>query len=140
MKSSEITIAWKYLEKGHCAFKTSATSPKKTRCNHLFTVTGEHKFTDCPLVQPKYFAFQQQETMVYLIEKHPSKSPAAMWGFTELPSDREKARKEVEKAIKDLDKDLAAATWRKFEQQFNMADLIRESEKLKEEEEIDKVD
>ncbi len=133
MKSSELTIAWKYLEKGHCAFKTSSTSPVKKRCTHLFTVTGEHKFTDCPLVQPKYFAFQQQESLVYLIEKTPTKSPAAMWGFTELPGDREEARKNVEKLIKDVDKDLVNAIWRKFEQQYDMADLIRESEKLKEE-------
>ncbi|MHA2073825.1 MAG: 60S ribosomal protein L28, partial [Candidatus Hodarchaeales archaeon] len=122
-------------DKGHCAFKTSSTSPAKTRCNHLFTVTGEHKFTDCPLVQPKYFAFQQQESLVYLIEKSPSKSPAAMWGFTELPDDREKARKKVEKIIKDLNKELVQAILRKFEQQFDMADLIKESEKLKEEDE-----
>ena len=56
-----------------------------------------------------------------------------MWGFTELPSDREEARKNVEKMIKDVDKDLVNAIWRKFEQQYDMADLIRESEKLKEE-------
>ncbi len=135
MESSELNIAWKYLDKGHCAFKSTSTSPNKTHCNHLFTVTGEHKFTDCPLVQPKYFAFQQQETRVYLIEKTPTKSPAAMWGFTELPENRDKARKKVEKTIKDLNKDLQEAIFRKFEQQFDVADLIKESEKLKEDEE-----
>jgi hypothetical protein len=140
MESSELTIAWKYLDKGHCAFKSASTTPYKARCNHLFTVTGEHRFTDCPLVQPKYFAFQQQETRVYLIEKNPTKSPAAMWGFTELPENRDKARKNVEKIIKDLNKDLQAAIIRKFEQQFDVADLIKESEKLKEDEEESVID
>ena len=135
MKSSELTNAWKYLNKGHCAFKSVSTSPQKVRCNHLFTVTGEHKYTDCPLIQPKYFGFQQQESLVYLIEKNPSASPASMWGFTELPDKRDKAQKKVENLIKDLPEDLRAAIIRKFEQQFSMAELIKEADKLKEDEE-----
>ncbi|MFX0052005.1 MAG: 60S ribosomal protein L28 [Candidatus Hodarchaeota archaeon] len=133
MVSSEIITAWRYLDRGHCAFKSAATSPTKMRCNHLFTVTGTHQFTDCPLIQPKYFAFQQQERLVYLIEKNPEAAPAAMWGFTELPDDREKARKVVERKIKDLNDSLKVAIRHKFEQQFDLADVIKTSEELADE-------
>ncbi|MHA2220229.1 MAG: hypothetical protein ACXACY_30490 [Candidatus Hodarchaeales archaeon] len=109
MKTNLIT-AWRYLDNGHCAFKTAATSPEKVRCSHLFTVTGEHKLSDCPLIQPGFYSFQQQEGTVYIIEKNPEAAPASMWGFT-------------------------TSVWRKFEQQFDMADLIRASEKLKEDDE-----
>ena len=56
-----------------------------------------------------------------------------MWGFTELPLDRAEAKKIVQKKIKGLNEDLIAAIWRKFEQQYDMADLIRSSEELREE-------
>jgi hypothetical protein len=133
METSELITAWRYLDRGHCAFKSAATSPHKIRCNHLFTITGAHKFTDCPLIQPKFFAFQLQEKIVYLIEKNPKAAPVAMWGFTELPDDREKARKVVEKKIKDLNDDLKAAVLRRFEQQFDITDVIKTSEELAEE-------
>ena len=134
---TEIITAWRYLDKGHCAFKSSATSPTKTRCNHLFTVTGEHKITDCPLIQPQFYSFQQQEGMVYIIEKNPEAAPVSMWGFTELPVDREKAKKEVSKKIKGLPEELSESIWKKFNQQFDMADLIRASEELKKDDEED---
>ena len=132
---TELITAWRYLDKGHCAFKTAASSPEKTRCNHLFTVTGQHQLIDCPLIQPRFYSFQQQEGVVYIIEKHPESAPAAMWGFTELPTDRDEAKKIVEKKIKGLNEDLTTAIWRKFDQQYDMADLIRASEALKEEDE-----
>jgi hypothetical protein len=132
MKTDVIT-AWRYLDKGHCAFKSSAASPEKIRCNHLFTVTGEHKLADCPLIQPQFYSFQQQEGIVYIIEKNPEAAPAAMWGFTELPEEREKAKKVVEKKIKGLNEEIVTSIWRKFNQQFDMAELIRASEELKEE-------
>ncbi len=135
MESSELITAWKYLDNGHCAFKSSATSPGKLRCNHLFTVTGAHNFVDCPLIQTDFFAFQQQEGSVYLIEKKPTLAPAAMWGFDELPKDREEARKVVEGKIKNLDESLKTAIWRRFEQQFDIADAIRTSEELAKESE-----
>ena len=134
MKTKLIT-AWRYLDNGHCAFKTSATSPEKVRCSHLFTVTGEHKLSDCPLIQPGFYSFQQQEGTVYIIEKNPEAAPASMWGFTELPIDRDNAKKVVEEKIKGLSENLTASVWRKFEQQFDMADLIRASEELKEDDE-----
>jgi len=58
-----------------------------------------------------------------------------MWGFTELPTDRDKAKKVVEGKITELSENLTVSIWRKFEQQFDMADLIRASEKLKEDDE-----
>ena len=129
---TELITAWRYLDKGHCAFKSSATSPEKTRCNHLFTVTGQHKLSDCPLIQPQFFSFQQQEGTVYIIEKNPEAVPASMWGFTELPEKREEAKKVVAKKIKGLDEDLVSSIWKKFDQQYSMAELIRSSEELKE--------
>jgi hypothetical protein len=129
---TELITAWRYLDKGHCAFKSSATSPEKIRCNHLFTVTGQHKLSDCPLIQPKFFSFQQQEGTVYIIEKNPEAVPASMWGFTELPEKREEAKKVVTKKIKGLDEDLVSSIWKKFDQQYSMAELIRSSEELKE--------
>ncbi|NHJ02757.1 MAG: hypothetical protein EAX86_11520 [Candidatus Heimdallarchaeota archaeon] len=137
MNSSDLTISWNYLDTGHCAFKTKSTKPGKIRCSHLFTVTGAHKFTDCPLIQPTYVSFQRQEELVYLIEKHPKEAPASMWGFTELPADREKARKIVEKAVKNLNHDLKQTIWNRFEQQFDVAEVVKASEELKEEEEED---
>ena len=135
---TELITAWRYLDKGHCAFKTAATSPEKVRCSHLFTVTGEHKLSDCPLIQPGFYSFQQQEGTVYIIEKNPEAAPASMWGFTELPIDRDEAKKVVEEKIKGLSENLTASVWRKFEQQFDMADLIRASEELKEDDEDSK--
>jgi hypothetical protein len=132
---TELITAWRYLDKGHCAFKTAATSPEKVRCSHLFTVTGEHKLSDCPLIQPGFYSFQQQEGTVYIIEKNPEAAPASMWGFTELPVERDEAKKVVEAKIKGLSENLLTSVWRKFEQQFDMADLIRASEKLKEDDE-----
>ena len=132
---TELITAWRYLDTGHCAFKTAATSPEKVRCSHLFTVTGEHKLSDCPLIQPAFYSFQQQEGTVYIIEKNPEAAPASMWGFTELPIDRDEAKKVVGNKIKGLNENLLASVWRKFEQQFDMADLIRASEKLKEDDE-----
>jgi hypothetical protein len=129
---TELITAWRYLDKGHCAFKTAATSPDKVRCSHLFTVTGEHKLSDCPLIQPSFYSFQQQEGSVYIIEKNPEAAPASTWGFTELPIDRDEAKKVVEAKIKGLSENLTESVWRKFEQQFDMADLIRGSEELKE--------
>ena len=129
--------AWRYLHQGHCAFKTAASSPEKIRCNHLFTVTGRHALIDCPLIQPRFYSFQQQEGVVYIIEKHPEAAPAAMWGFTELPQDRKAAKKVVEKKIKGLHEDLLSAVWRKFDQQYDMADLIRASDELREEDSED---
>ena len=132
---TELITAWRYLDKGHCAFKTAATSPEKVRCSHLFTVTGEHKLSDCPLIQPGFYSFQQQEGTVYIIEKNPEAAPASMWGFTELPTERAEAKKVVEGKIKGLSENLTASVWRKFDQQFDMAELIRASEELKEEDE-----
>ena len=134
MESSQLITTWKYLADGQCAFKSAATSPK-IRCNHLFTITGTCRYIDCPLVQPEFYAFQQQERLVYLIKKDPKAPPASTWGFTELPEDREKARKVVETTIKKLNKNLKAAVWRRFEQQFDAADLIKTSQELIEEEE-----
>ncbi|MHA1214911.1 MAG: 60S ribosomal protein L28 [Candidatus Hodarchaeales archaeon] len=134
MESSDLVIAWNYLDKGHCAFKTSS-SVGKIRCSHLFTVTGNHCFSDCPLIQPKYFSFQQQEGIVYLIEKNPEATPATMWGFTELPKDREEARKVVKKAIKGVNKELEEVIWRKFEQRFDVAKVIQTTQELEEDEE-----
>ncbi len=134
MNSSDLTVSWKYLDKGHCAFKTSSTKPGKIRCNHLFTITGTHKFNECPLIQPNYVSFQRQEDLVYLIEKNPKEAPASMWGFTELPVERDKARKVVEKAIKNLNPDLKQAIWSRFEQQYDVAEVVKASEDLKEEE------
>jgi len=132
---TELITAWRYLDKGQCAFKTAATSPEKVRCSHLFTVTGEHKLSDCPLIQPDFYSFQQQEGTVYIIEKNPEAVPASMWGFTELPVDRDDAKKVVEEKIKGLGENLTISVWRKFEQQFDMADLIRASEELKKDDE-----
>ena len=132
---TELITAWRYLDKGHCAFKTAATSPEKVRCSHLFTVTGEHKLSDCPLIQPGFYSFQQQEGTVYIIEKNPEAAPVSMWGFTELPIDRDEAKKVVEGKIKELSENLTISVWRKFNQQFDMADLIRASEELKEDDE-----
>jgi hypothetical protein len=132
---SNLVVAWKYLDKGHCAFKSAASSPAKARCNHLFTITGEHRFIDCPLVQPRFYSFQRQENLVYLIEKNPEAAPAAMWGFTELPLDREKARKVVERKIKGLPEELVEAIWRRFEHQFDVAEIIKTTQELAEEEE-----
>ena len=129
---TELITAWRYLDKGHCAFKTSATSPDKIRCNHLFTVTGLHKLSNCPLIQPQFFSFQQQEGTVYIIEKNPEAVPAAMWGFTELPAKRTDAKKLVEKKVKGLDEEIVSSIWKKFDQQYSMAELIRASEELKE--------
>ncbi|MFX0015575.1 MAG: 60S ribosomal protein L28 [Promethearchaeota archaeon] len=133
MESSQLIPTWRYLANGQCAYKSAATSPKK-RCNHLFTVTGTCRYIDCPLVQPEFFSFQQQENSVYLIKKDPKAPPASTWGFTELPEDREKAKKVVEKEIKSLNEKLKPAVWRRFEQQFNAAELIRASQELTEEE------
>ncbi|MHA2224257.1 MAG: hypothetical protein ACXAC8_03575 [Candidatus Hodarchaeales archaeon] len=135
MEASKLITNWNYLASGQCAFKSSATRPDKKRCNHLFTVTGTCKYTDCPLVQEEFIAFQQQENIVYLIEKDSKAPPISMWGFTELPTDREKARKKVEKAIKNLNPVLQTAIRQKFEQQFDMADIIRASQELSDEEE-----
>lgn len=137
MESSELIAAWRYLDKGHCAFKSSATSPGKSRCNHLFTVTGGHKFSECPLIQTEFFSFQQQEDLVYLIEKNPTAVPASMWGFTELPIDREDARKIVEGKIKILNEELKSAIWRRFNQHFDVADIIRTSDELAKESDED---
>lgn len=134
MKLSQMTTTWKYLADGQCAFKSAATSLKK-RCNHLFTVTGTCRFIDCPLIQPEFYAFQRQESTVYLIAKDHKAPPVSTWGFIELPQDREEARKEVEKSIKNLNENLKAAVWRRFEQQFDVADIIRASQELAEEEE-----
>jgi len=138
MESSQLISTWRYLSSGQCAFKSAATSPKK-RCNHLFTVTGTCRYIDCPLVQPEFFAFQQQESSVYLIEKDPKAPPTSTWGFTELPEDRDKAKKVVEKNIKKLNKNLQEAVWRRFNQQFDAIELIRASQEIteKEEEELD---
>jgi len=133
MKDSNLITSWNYLDKGHCAFKSSS-SEKIMRCNHLFTVTGVHALNDCPLVQPKYISFQQQEGIVYLIEKNPDAAPASMWGFTELPIDREKAKKVVEKVLKNINEDLHNSIWRKFEQRFDVAKIIQTSKELEEEE------
>ncbi|MHA1948167.1 MAG: hypothetical protein ACXADW_20655, partial [Candidatus Hodarchaeales archaeon] len=89
----------------------------------------------CPLIQPGFYSFQQQEGTVYIIEKNPEAAPASMWGFTELPVERDEAKKVVEAKIKGLSENLLTSVWRKFEQQFDMADLIRASEKLKEDDE-----
>ena len=132
---TELITAWRYLDKGHCAFKTAATSPEKVRCSHLFTVTGEHKLSDCPLIQPGFYSFQQQEGTVYIIEKNPDAAPASMWGFTELPKGRTEAKKVVEGKIKGLSEKLTLSVWKKFNQQFDMADLIRASEDLKKDDE-----
>ncbi|UCG01617.1 MAG: hypothetical protein JSW11_18650 [Candidatus Heimdallarchaeota archaeon] len=134
MESSQLITTWRYLANGQCAFKSAATSPKM-RCNHLFTVTGTCRYIDCPLVQPEFFAFQQQESSVYLIKKDPKAPPTSTWGFTELPEDREKAKKVVEENIKTLNENLQEAVWRRFEQQFNAIELIRASQELTEEEE-----
>lgn len=133
MESSKLITTWRYLANGQCAFKSSATSPKK-RCNHLFTITGTCRYIDCPLVQPEFYAFQQQESLVYLIVKDPKAPPVSTWGFTELPEDRDEARKVVEKTIKNLDENLRVTVWRRFEQQFDAADVIRVSQELAEEE------
>ena len=133
MKDSNLITSWNYLDKGHCAFKSSS-GRNKIRCNHLFTLTGVHTLNDCPLVQPKYISFQQQEGIVYLIEKNPDAAPSSMWGFTELPVDREKAKKVVEKVLKSINKDLHASVWRKFEQRFDVAKIIQTSKELEEEE------
>jgi hypothetical protein len=137
MEQSELITVWQYLDKGHCAFKSTSTSPERRRCNHLFTVTGGHQFSECPLIQPKFYAFQQQESLVYLIEKKPDAPPAAMWDFTELPAEREKARKIVEKKIKEVSENLKEAIWRKFEQQYDVVDIIKASEELTETEDED---
>lgn len=133
MESSKLITTWKYLADGQCAFKSGSTS-LKMRCNHLFTVTGTCRYTDCPLIQPEFYAFQQQESSVYLIKKDPKAPPISTWGFTELPGDRKKARKVVEKAIKNLNENLKAAVMRRFEQQFDAADIIKATEELAEEE------
>lgn len=142
MTTSELEITWNYLDKGHCAFKTGASSPNFRRCTHLFAVTGKHGFIDCPLVQPKFYAFQQQEGLVYLIEKDPQASPAEMWGFSELPEDRDEARKVVTAKIKDLPVRLQNAILRRFEQHYDVITIIRTSEELasESEEEEDTLD
>ncbi len=134
MESSQLITTWRYLSNGQCAFKSASTS-LKMRCNHLFTVTGTCQYTDCPLIQPEFYAFQQQESLVYFIEKDPEAPPSSTWGFTELPEDREDARKVVDKAIKNLNENLKTAIWRRFEQQFNVAETIRTAEELADEDE-----
>ena len=129
MESSQLITTWRYLSNGQCAFKSASTS-LKIRCNHLFTVTGTCRYTDCPLIQPKFYAFQQQESLVYFIEKDPDAPPSSTWGFTELPEDREEARKIVDKTIKNLHENLKDAIWRRFEQQFDVAKTIRATEDL----------
>ena len=142
MTTSELSVTWNYLDTGQCAFKTGATSPNYKRCNHLFTVTGKHRFNDCPLIQPKFFAFQQQEGLVYIIEKDPQASPAEMWRFSELPDKIEEARKVVTAKIKDLPPSLQTAILRRFEQHYDVAMIIRTSEELlsEPEEEEDAID
>ncbi|MFX1506941.1 MAG: 60S ribosomal protein L28 [Promethearchaeota archaeon] len=134
MESSKLITTWRYLANGQCAFKSASTSPKM-RCNHLFTVTGTCRYIDCPLVQPEFFAFQQQESSVYLIKKDPNAPPSSTWGFTELPESREEAKKVVEKNIKELNENLKEAVWRRFEQHFDAIELIKTSQELTEEEE-----
>ena len=136
MESSQLFSNWKYLADGQCAFKSASTSLKK-RCNHLFTITGTCRYIDCPLVQPEFYAFQQQESSVYLIKKDAKAPPTSTWGFTELPEDRKKAREVVEKNIKNLNKNLQEAVWRRFNQQFDAIELIRASQEITEEEEED---
>lgn len=136
MESTKLIATWRYLADGQCAFKSAATSLKK-RCNHLFTVTGTCNYIDCPLVQPEFYAFQQQESSVYLIEKDAKAPPVSTWGFTELPEDREEARKVVEKTIKGLNENLKAAIWRRFEQHFDAAGVIKTTQELAEEDELD---
>ncbi|MHA2202421.1 MAG: hypothetical protein ACW991_01915, partial [Candidatus Hodarchaeales archaeon] len=85
-------------------------------------------------VQPEFFAFQQQESSVYLIKKDPKAPPSSTWGFTELPKERDEAKKVVEKNIKKLNENLQEAVWRRFEQQFDTIELIRASQELTEEE------
>ncbi|MFW9778288.1 MAG: hypothetical protein ACFFE8_05480 [Candidatus Heimdallarchaeota archaeon] len=140
MTTSEMDVTWNYLDTGHCAFKTGATSPNFKRCNHLFTVTGKHGFIDCPLIQPKFFAFQQQEGLVYLIEKNQQAGPSEMWGFSELPDDRDKARKIVAKKIKNLPPLLQTAILKRFEQYYEVANIIRTSEELRTDEDEDSLD
>ena len=134
MESSQLITTWRYLANGQCAFKSASTSPKM-RCNHLFTVTGTCRYLDCPLVQPEFFSFQQQESSVYLIKKDPTAPPSSTWGFTELPESREKAKKVVEKNIKKLNENLKEAVWRRFEQHFDAIELVKASQELTEEEE-----
>jgi hypothetical protein len=134
MESSQLITTWRYLANGQCAFKSAATSPKM-RCNHLFTVTGTCRYIDCPLVQPEFFAFQQQESSLYLIKKDPKAPPSSTWGFIELPESREEAKKVVEKNIKKLNENLKEAVWRRFDQHFDAIELVRSSQELTEEEE-----
>lgn len=134
MESSKLITTWRYLANGQCAFKSASTSPKM-RCNHLFTVTGTCRYIDCPLVQPEFFAFQQQESSLYLIKKDPKAPPSSTWGFTELPESRDEAKKVIEKNIEKLNENLKEAVWRRFEQHFDAIELIKTSQELPEEEE-----
>ncbi|MFX1517640.1 MAG: hypothetical protein ACFFC6_15155, partial [Promethearchaeota archaeon] len=101
--------------------------------------TGTCRYLDCPLVQPEFFAFQQQESSVYLIKKDPKAPPSSTWGFTELPEDRDEAKKVVEKNIKTLNRSLQEAVWRRFNQQFDAIELIKASQELTEEEELEEL-
>lgn len=137
MDKQELLTTYNYLATGHCAFKSKSTLEKKVRCSHLLTVTATCKFTDCPLVQPEYIAFQQQEEFIYLVEKKVDNPPPTMWEITELPEDQDAGIAEVNSRIKkykEFSESLKEPITDKLKVLYERARAIKQAKALDEEE------
>ena len=138
MNKDELLSTYNYLATGHCAFKSKSTIEKKMRCNHLLTITATCRFSDCPLVQPEYIAFQQQEEFIYLVEKKVDNPPPTMWEISELPEDFDAGLTEVNKRIdkyKDFSESLRLPIEKKLKILYERARTVKQAKSLDEEEE-----